>query len=188
MKISHSELELCRSNPSQWAAARIASASTKPRFGMTYDRALKLAIHKFHNSDAQAALQYLEDLITRHQQKKKLLNKLRVEGIRKQLSYYIKWWKACDAPMIDSSFTLRDSGAGTLALGGKISRLDLTAKGYRAVLFGIAKIDWKQELRMPLIQWIISEMYGRPISEISVGFQKVDGTNLDTHTYSGRRG
>jgi hypothetical protein len=151
---------------------------------MSYDRALRLAIHNFHKVDEASAIQYLEDLISRQQQKKKFLKRQRVDAIRKDLRSYIKWWKTCDDTVIDSDFLLKDAGGGFLVLSGKVSRLDLTDKGYRAVLFGVPKPGWKQELRMPLIQAAVSGMYNRPLNEIAVGFQKPNGMDLQTTIYS----
>jgi hypothetical protein len=39
---------------------------------------------------------------------------------------------------------------------------------------------------MPLIQAAIGPMYGRPPDKIAVGFQELDGSNLETVVY-GRR-
>jgi len=185
MRISHIQLETCRSNPIQWVKLRLnQGTSASPQFGMSYDRALRLAIHSFHKTDATTARRYLENLILRQQQKKKFLNRPRVDGIRRDLESYMKWRKSCSDTVIDSDFQLKDTGTSFLTLGGKISRLDLTSNGYRAVLFGVPNPTWKQELRMPLIQSLVAEMYGRPVEEITVGFQRLDGQNLETTTYS----
>jgi hypothetical protein len=37
---------------------------------------------------------------------------------------------------------------------------------------------------MPLIQSLVAEMPDRPVEEITVGFQRLDGQNLETTTYS----
>jgi len=185
MRIPHTQLELCRSNPAHWLKLRLKpGGASAPQFGMTYDRALRLAIHCFHKSDEVFTRRYLEDLILRQQQKKKFMNRPRVDAIRKDLESYMKWRRSSSDTVIDSDFLLKDAGNTFLTIGGKISRLDLTADGYRAVLFGMPNPNWKQELRMPLIQSLVSEMYNRPLQEISVGFQRLDGKNLQITTYS----
>jgi hypothetical protein len=159
MRIPHTQLEECRLNPVRWLNLQQSAAASAPKFGMSYDRALRLAIHHFRKTDEASARRYLEDVILKYQQKGKFLNQARIDGIRKDLESYIKWRRASPDTIIDSDFVLKDPSGGFLTLGGKVSRLDLTADGYRAILFGSPRPGWKQELRMPLIQSLVSEMY-----------------------------
>jgi hypothetical protein len=70
-------------------------------------------------------------------------------------------------------------------LGGEISRvdLDLSAGGYRAVVLGTAEDNWSTELRWPLLQRAASSRYERPEGAISVGVQRLDGTDLQVHRF-----
>ena len=65
-----------------------------------------------------------------------------------------------------------------------MSRVDITSDGYRAILLGLRKPTWQQETRMPLIQRAMATKYERPEDEVSVGYQKLDGGELDVATYS----
>ena len=58
-----------------------------------------------------------------------------------------------------------------LEMGGLISRIDLTQDGYRGIDFSPVVPSWKSELRWPLIQLALSRLYGRPVTEFSVGHQ-----------------
>ena len=170
MRISHIQLETCRSNPIQWVKLRLnQGTSTGPQFSMSYDRALRLAIHSFHKTDATTARRYLENLILRQQQKKKFLNRPRVDGIRRDLESYMRWRKSCSDTVIDSDFQLKDTGTSFLTLGGKISRLDLTSNGYRAVLFGVPNPTWKQDVGSGNSGALIPEILARsaPAGKIS---------------------
>jgi len=65
-----------------------------------------------------------------------------------------------------------------------VGRVDITTNGYRAVLLGAAPEDWKNQLRMPLIQLAVASMYNRPANQTEVGFQNLDGSKLTTTLYS----
>lgn len=62
--------------------------------------------------------------------------------------------------------------------------MDLLAVGYRAILFEAIAPAWKKQLRMPLIQVAIAEKYGRPASEIKVGFQDLNSNLVSEGQYS----
>ena len=47
-----------------------------------------------------------------------------------------------------------------------------------------AKEDWQDDLRMPLLQLGLAHVTGRPVAEIVVGYQDLDGTGLETTAYS----
>jgi hypothetical protein len=63
----------------------------------------------------------------------------------------------------------------------------VTDDGYRGVLLGARTTKWQTELRMPLIQRALADMYGRPLELFSVGFQELDGSALDVVQYSARQ-
>jgi hypothetical protein len=74
-------------------------------------------------------------------------------------------------------------------LGGEISRidLDLDSEGYRGILLGNRPSGWKQQSRFPLIQRALSSRLQRSEQQISIGFQNIDGSQLETITYPHRR-
>jgi hypothetical protein len=187
MKISHSSLQECLADPRGWLDSQ--DSSSYPA-GMTYIRALKLAIHVFHTSefDVARARSYLQDTITRHQGKGKLLNVKRIDEVEQALEAYMNWAVSEDLQVVDSNINLGDYIDVTgIPLGGLIPRIDLlVGGGYRAILIGKFAPSWQREMRMPLIQVAVSRIYGRPLGEISVGVQNVDGSDLEARIY-GRR-
>lgn len=186
MRVSHAELNRCEASPESWVRNRLKSTDAF-QMGMTYDRALRLSIHKFHvTKDSKIALNYLDAVITRHQKRGRLQNMTRVNLITRSLTDYIAWYNRSKIVLISSDFILRDTTKRFLTLGGKIARLDLTSGGYRAVLFGATPIGWKKELRFPLMQGLIATMFMRPANEISVGFQMLDGSGLAITSYSAK--
>jgi hypothetical protein len=51
-------------------------------------------------------------------------------------------------------------------------------------LLGSFPANWRKQLRMPLIQKAISEQFARPLNEVAVAVQQLDGSNLQVRSYS----
>lgn len=178
MKISHIDLDHCMKQPRQWFRDQSA-----PKVGMSfgYDRALRNAIAVWHKTDlANEARRRLQDLIVRHGFK----NKPRVDEIEVCLDLYIKWCEATKVKTADSMIRISLDLGGYLQLGGIVSRVDVTTRGYRGVLLGVKQMGWKEQLRMPLLQKALSVKYVRPMESIEVGVQDLDGSSLQTKSYS----
>jgi hypothetical protein len=175
MKISHRELEDCRRSPKAWAQAR-TSASGFFTFG--YNQALLNSIHKYHRKGEAEARKHLRALIDEH-----FTNDSRIDQLEDDFDSYVKWHRQSGIVVADSNIRIAYSIGGFLELGGLISRLDMMSPGYRAVLVGIPRETWRDELRMPLIQEAIARKYGRPVDEVSVGVQRPDGSHLDQHKF-----
>ena len=176
MKISHVELEKCLLYPRSWVAQRISPSPGGPRTG--YDGATKLAIYKFHGTaSASQAQHHLSQLLSRL----RLTNTILTDRAMANLDSYIEWCVR-HSPVV-SGWKLRlDYDLGNnFALGGEISRIDVDigSGGYRGVLLGNRPTDWRRQLRVPLIQRALAAKLQRPESEISVGFQNIDGTQLE---------
>jgi hypothetical protein len=111
-------------------------------------------------------------------------NEARIDDLEADFESYIRWHRGSGIVIADSSIRLSHSLGGFLDLGGLISRLDITDIGYRAVILGARRSDWRNELRMPLIQNAIAFKYGRPVEEVAVGVQCADGSDLSDEIYS----
>lgn len=177
MKISHRELEDCRRSPRTWWQSR-QSANAFRTFG--YGQALLNAIHHYHRTDsARAARAHLREMIDRN-----FTNERRIDDLEVGFENYIRWHRQSGIIVADSNIRLSYSTGGFLDLGGLISRLDITDIGYRAIILGAGRSNWRNELRMPLIQSAIAFKYGRPVEEVTVGVQGPDGSVLEDETYS----
>jgi hypothetical protein len=180
MRISHTELEICLRNPSNWyVSARTASSHG---YKMGYERALRLTIFHYHKTSATDAREYLDRIVKKHNFK----NAARVTEIENNLESYIQWAESESLKVADTQIKIT-LPLGFLELRGQVSRIDVTAIGYRAVLLGQAPPNWQQQTRMPLIQAAIGAMYGRPPGKIAVGFQELDGSGLQTVVYNRRQ-
>jgi hypothetical protein len=177
MKISHKQLESCRFSPKSWVASR-QSGGGWASFG--YNQALNLAISTFHDTDSVGAAKAKVDGYVA----KNFKNAKKIARLYEYLAEYAKWFGASGIISADSNVLVAYPYNSNWQLGGLISRVDYLQSGYRAVLFeGIAS-GWKDQLRMPLIQTAIAEKYGRPATEVKVGFQEIDGNKLTDARYS----
>jgi hypothetical protein len=178
MKISHTQLEDCRANPRAWIQAR---AGADPFFTLGYNQALLHAIHQYHKAagDARAARKYLEGLIERH-----FKNENRSEQIQEWLKAYIRWHRNSGVIVADSKFRIKLSVGVVLELRGEMHRFDFLPNGYRAMLLGTYAQNWTNQLRMPLLQRAAAFRFGRPVEDISIGVQYLDGSELEEKRYS----
>jgi hypothetical protein len=177
MKISHTQLEERRVNPRSWVQARAAD----PFFTFGYNQALLHAIHNYHLSagDAGVARRYLQELIDSH-----FKNETRSDAIRRWLEAYIKWHRRSGVIVADSKFRIKLNLGVLLELRGEVHRFDVPSGGYRAVLLGDYARDWDSQLRMPLLQKSTALRFGRPVADVSVGVQHLDGSDMKVKHYS----
>ena len=176
MIISHVELEKCLSNPRFWVSQKISPPSGGPRTG--YDGATKFAIYKFHvTASASQAQHHLSQLLS----KLRLTNTILTDRAMANLDSYIEWCIRYSPVVSGWKLRLDYDLGNNFALGGEISRIDMDigSGGYRGVLLGNRPTDWRRQLRVPLIQRALATKLQRPELEISVGFQNIDGTQLE---------
>lgn len=178
MRISHTELVDCQSNTSKWVAKKLYSTEViRPG----YAGATKLSIYKYHKTgSAEEARQHLKTLLMRFND---ISKKLDAEG---KLDDYMAW--CVQENVIVTNWRERislDLGNG-ISLGGEVSRidLDLNTGGYRAVLLGNYCETWQGELRMPLIQRAVAYLLQRSETEVSLGVQNLNGSELLTTTFN----
>lgn len=158
--------------PRRWIASRL---SPPGGWSFGYKQALLSAIHRLHRLGATAARQHLRGMINAH-----FKDGVRITRIEADLESYIDWANQSNLIVADSKFRINLDIGGFLVLGGEVSRLDMTDVGYRAVILGDKPADWRQQLRLPLIQRAAAMKYGRPIQEIAVAMQNLDGTGLES--------
>lgn len=178
MRISHTQLGNCLVQPRQWLRD---IASQKSGFKMSYKQALKYAIGKYHKTTSPIdARQHLKRLIANGD----LKTRSRIDEVELALDLYMKWHQDSDISTADSNTPILLDVGGYLELSGLISRVDVTEHGYRGVLLGVTDSNWKDQLRMPLIQRALAEKYVRPVQDIMVGIQAIDGSSLEVVTFS----
>lgn len=173
MRLSHSDLEVCRANPKAWVTSKFGAAGGHKTFG--YNQALKLAIYTYHSANnSLVAKQYLSDKL------KRFANADRIDQCKNNLAAYVAWAELEGVVVADCKVRLNLPLEEDLILAGEISRVDVDPDGdtYRAVILGARPAAWRKELRLPLIQQEISSRYARPVSQVRVGFQNLDGSDF----------
>lgn len=184
MKISHAEIETCRRGLRAWIIQRMKPGEGGPRTG--YDGAIKLAIYKFHKIlDPAEAMRYLERAFRSY----RLTNASRMTQAISILNAYIGWYERTSPVVVGSKLILDyDLGSGW-RLGGEISRADLDPRTgkYNCVILGKAPLNWRQQIRMPLIQRALAHKMERPETDVSIGFQNLDGTSIELVSFPLRK-
>jgi hypothetical protein len=153
---------------------KLSPSSGGPRPG--FAGVTKLAIYRYHGSgSADAAREHLRTLLARFRSE---FMKAEAEA---NLDAYIGWClREIPAVAARKARLNFDLGSGVI-LGGEVSRVDvdIASGGYRAVLLGDAPAGWQRELRVPLIQRAIGRGFNRDERDVRVGFQRLDGSNLE---------
>lgn len=180
MKIRHLELEDCLQDPGSWAAAQLQPGSAFTRTG--FNGAVKIAANHFTKTgDAAASAAKLNQLFTSFE----LKNSSRRRQAHDQLASYIRWFTDSGVTVASGWTNISLPLGNDLQLGGRISRLDVVPGGYRGVLLETPiPADWRDQLRMPLIQLALSELFGRPVETISIGIQDINGDGLAAISFS----
>lgn len=175
MRITIAQIDVCRADVGAWVRNKLDPQGSRPRSG--YNAAVKDGIYRFHRSgDAVAARLYLEERrLARFQ------NEAQRSASLAEFDAYIRWCES-ERPIVAGcrkrlSFSL---GSG-VTLGGEASRLDvdIATGGYRAVILGDKPRGWDEGLRLPLLQRGIAREAERDESDVSVGFQSLDGSGMD---------
>ena len=151
MKISHKNLEACRLSPKSWVEAQGLNGGGR-RLG--YGRALAFAILEFHKTNSVASASAKIDQYVA----KNFTNEKRIAKLYKNLDEYVTWFAGSGVISADSNVLLAFPVDQIWQLGGYVARIDSLASGYRAVLFEGISEDWKDQLRMPLIQIAIAHL------------------------------
>ena len=180
MKISHAEIETCRRNPRAWIAQKINPGGGGPRTG--YDGVIKLGIYRFHKTlDAMDAIQYIDKAFKSYG----LTSASRITLSIATLNSYIGWYYQASPIVVGCKLLLDFDLGSSWRLGGLISRVDLdTSTGvYNCIILGKEPHDWQHQMRMPLIQRALAYKLQRPETNISVGFQNLDGSSIELGSF-----
>lgn len=176
--IRHSDLDNCLRDPSLWVAQLLNQNQQFRRAG--YNEILLNGIFQFHKKqDYEVAREYIDMRLERN----RLQNKGRIEDLLQSFDEYVLWFNKEQPTVADVRYRLSYELGYGIALGGTVSRIDLTSTGYRAVLLGHIPRDWQGELRMPMLQRALAQAFGRRERQFAIGWQELNGTNLQATIY-----
>lgn len=179
MKFRHGELEALRDDVRAWVAKKKASTGGAR---MSYKHATRMGIYRLHRGDSTArAAKYLEEFLDSYD----LKSAQKRAECEANLHEYARWLKREELTSLLTKTRLRTEVAVDLFVGGEIPRIDLLPTGgYRAILLGDESNGWRGELRMPIIQRAVASVLKRPESLVSVGVQAIDGSGLESSSFS----
>jgi hypothetical protein len=174
-KISFSQLESARKNPTAFAKSLSSPSGGTPRFSKFM--AWQLAIHHYHKErgDLSKAVNYFETTFIRNfadnskntAEREDLIVELQAysnDNIKKKLTY-VEHKKRINIPLTSK-----------IRLGGELPLIKMNNKGgYSVYFFSRASTLWEGELRFPVIQNFVAEtLYNVDLSEVEVGVYAVD--------------
>lgn len=180
MRLSHTELAACLANPRSWLASRRKAGGPRT---LGYDQILKLGILRFHRaggSDPEQAREHIRALLER------LTDKTRKENVLRRFGEYVDWFAGSGLVVGGVRIRIALEASASLTLSGEVSRVDVVDVGYRGVLLGRHSADWKSEMRMPLLQLGLAEVLARPVQEVTIGVQDLDGGGLASTRFAER--
>ncbi len=179
-RITHGDFVAFARSPRQWLESKVLPTGGHPVPG--YRQAVADSIFRLHKTRSEdIAREYLEERLQRFE------NETRIEGAWEMFGAYVEWLAEADVDVADARIALNAAVGSRLRLGGIVSRLDVTERGYRAIVFSPPRPLWESEMRFPLIQSAIAMRYSRRVDAIQVGIQDIDGTGLQFRSYSDTR-
>jgi hypothetical protein len=175
MRLSHTELAECLTDPRSWLAMKRSATGART---LGYDQILKLGILRFHKQGGvkpEEARQHIRAILGRQP---KLRDETRKKELVRRFDKYVDWY--LEAGVIVGGIRTRVAvqASALLTLSGEVSRVDVVDGGYRGVLLGRHSVEWKEEVRMPLLQLGLANVLARPVAEVGIGVQDLDGGGL----------
>lgn len=178
-KISFSQLESARKNPTAFAKSLISPSGGIPRFSKFM--AWQLAVHRYHKEkgNLSEAVNYFETTFMRNftdnskneAEREDWILELQAystDDIKRKLTY-VEHKKRISIPLTSK-----------VRLGGELPLIKMNNKGgYSVYFFSRESSLWESELRFPVIQnYVASTLYNVDLNDIEVG---VYSLNLKKH-------
>ncbi len=174
-KISFSQLESARKNPTAFAKSLTAPSGSNPRFSKFM--AWQLAVNRYHKEkgDLSKAVNYFEATFMRNFADNSKNTAEREDWILDLQAYstddikgkltYVEHKKRISIPLTSK-----------VRLGGELPLSKMNNKGgYSIYFFSRESTLWEGELRFPVIQnYVASTLYGVDLSEVEVGVYSLD--------------
>lgn len=165
MKIRLGELELARSDPSEYL--RLQGPEINHARNMTHARVLQGAVLDFHrNGTLESASAYLSEMYFRH-----FGNERKYEELVEKLDLYATAY--ADSGM--TNLKVRDHMVfalnSDLIITGQVPSIELTPDGGYAAMFFLSNPSdsWFEELRFALVQYHYAKSFGVSLDEVVVG-------------------
>lgn len=174
-KISFSQLESARENPSAFAKSLDNPDGSAPRFSKYMS--WQLAVFKYHKerSILSKAIKYFEEMFLKNFSDN-AKNRIEREEWIEQLDAYAKDESKKKLIYIEHKKRISIPLTNKIRLGGELPLIKMNNKlGYSVYFFSRKDTLWEDELRFPIIQNYISKtLYNVDLSEVEVGVYSLD--------------
>ena len=177
MRLRHSDLEAARTDP-----IAFSNRDDGGGFGQTKIRALHQAVFKYHRpgETLATATDYLENAFAT-----RFKTASRLDEFVGYLDDYDRLFRLSSNVVIKVMLRISVLLTQNVTLVGEVPRLDITAGGgYAAWLFSEKPRDWRDELRMPIVQAYIASLMGVKQDHVAVGFYFFAPAAYESVTYS----
>lgn len=148
--------------------------------GALFDAAMLFDASRSNENEVES---YLDDRLARFKSVKKKAEAL--DGLR----WYVTETQTLGWPRIQARLPVRIPQLGTqgdeIVCSGRVARVDLVPTGgYAAWLFtGSDGIGWDAELRMPLIQATLAQMFSVPADSVRIGLYAFGSHTVASHSF-----
>ena len=180
MKLPHREVEDLRTDLVGWVNRHHQPGGIPMR---SYVHTTRMAIYRLKKDPSiESAQGYLNRLLDAF----RLNNGVRRAEAENNLSGYVDWIAESGTIVVQYKLRIAKDLGHDMTLIGEVPRIDLDVDdgGYNGILLGPAPADWRDQLRMPVLQAAIAEGLQRMPNEVAIGVQDLDGTGLQITQYS----
>ncbi|MEM7510674.1 MAG: hypothetical protein AAF388_07060 [Bacteroidota bacterium] len=181
MRVSHTQLEIARSDPRSYKSK---TNSSEGFFKTGQYRYWQFATRNYHDKGKDNAFQYLEEKF-----KEKFVlnarNKKRLEEFQYKLENYITDFEELNNSVVGRGTKISMDLGYSNSLSGEIAREDMKLNGsFEIFLFLKEESSWEDELRFPLIQAHYAQIFGVSNSEVAVGVYSFESDQHVSNVYS----
>jgi hypothetical protein len=184
-KISFSQLESARSNPSAFAKSLTSPNGSNPRFSKFM--AWQLAVFEYHKNrdDLSIAINYFETTFIRNFADNTKNNNER-ENFIAQLENYTNDHKKNKLTYIEHKKRISFPLTNKIRLGGELPLIKMNNKGgYSLYFFSRESTAWESELRFPVLQsFVATTLYNVDLSEVEIGVYNLESNKHMQKSYS----
>ena len=184
-KISFSQLETARKNPTTFATSLSSPDAGNGRFSKYM--AWQCAVFYYHKQkwDLSKAITYFETTFQRNF-KDNPKNEIERKGYVEQLIAYAADEQKNKLTYLEHKKRISIPLTGKLRLGGELPLIKMNDKyGYSVYFFSRKSTNWETELRFPIVQnFLARTLYNVDLSEVEVGVYGLDFKKHVQQTYS----
>lgn len=183
MRIKHKDIGLLQKNPKKFV--QTLQEAGEPFIPFVPASALRLAIFEYHkrHDNLRKAHTYLDNICIG--KKPNLFRPEVIETLHDRVDAYVDSYSSCGGRTSQVQYNLRGHIGGDHVVTGQVSRIDVgSSTPYYGWAFLTSPVDWKSELRMPIIQYCLSLALRCAVDEVAVGVYCFQTNHHELASYS----